>query len=178
MEELKDHTNHELNEECNEFIRDMRESRCNNTLIRHLNKFNQLCHQTRSGYSNHTGGHPKNTYTLAPAPIITAPPTVRTLQMEKWVKNLSGVPLTMAQVSLLAHGPNFAAAPRHPPYVEYIAAWSMPARALSHMKQKSIEQKSGDPQTLTHPQSEHHQGRSPDTCRFEKRPVKNHTYNW
>ena len=33
---------------------------------------------------------------------------------DKWVKNLSGVPLTTAHVSLLGHGPNFAIAPRCP----------------------------------------------------------------
>ena len=40
--------------------------------------------------------------------------------VSKWVRNLSGTPLTEAQVSLLAHGPNFAVAPRHPPYGECI----------------------------------------------------------
>ena len=34
----------------------------------------------------------------------------------RWVKNLSSTPLTEAQFSLLAHGPNFAIAPRHPPW--------------------------------------------------------------
>ena len=42
--------------------------------------------------------------------------------IQKWVKNLSSTPLTEAQVSLLVHGPNFAVAPRHPPYGEYITA--------------------------------------------------------
>ena len=35
---------------------------------------------------------------------------------KRWVKNLSSTPLTEAQFSLLAHGPNFAIAPRHPPW--------------------------------------------------------------
>ena len=35
--------------------------------------------------------------------------------INRWVRNLSSTPLTEAQVSLLAHGPNFAVAPRHPP---------------------------------------------------------------
>ena len=38
------------------------------------------------------------------------------------MKNFSEVPLTKAQMSLLAHGPNFTIAPRHPPYGEYITA--------------------------------------------------------
>ena len=40
--------------------------------------------------------------------------------MSKWVRNLLGTLLTEAQVSLLAHGPNFVVAPRQPPYGEYI----------------------------------------------------------
>ena len=43
-----------------------------------------------------------------------------TMHLNKWVRNLLGTPLTEAQVSLLAHGADFAAAPRHPPYGEYI----------------------------------------------------------
>ena len=34
--------------------------------------------------------------------------------------NLSSIPLTEVQVSLLVHGPNFTVAPRHPSYGEYI----------------------------------------------------------
>ena len=45
-----------------------------------------------------------------------------TEQSNKWMKNLSEVPLTESQMSLLAHGPNFAIAARRPPYVEYITA--------------------------------------------------------
>ena len=38
------------------------------------------------------------------------------------MRNLSGVSLTKAQMSLLAYGPNFAIAPKHPPYGDYITA--------------------------------------------------------
>ena len=44
------------------------------------------------------------------------------VQSIKWVKNLLEVPLTEAQVSLLAHGPNFTVASRSHPYGEYITA--------------------------------------------------------
>ena len=83
--------------------------------------------------------HPKNTYTLAP--VTTTPTTITTLQMEKWVKSLSGVLVTKAQVSLLVHGPNFTVAPRHSPMENSLPLWSKHARALNHMKQKSLEQK-------------------------------------
>ena len=38
----------------------------------------------------------------------------------KWVINVSSKPLTQAQRSLLAKGPNYVATPRHPPNLEYI----------------------------------------------------------
>ena len=38
----------------------------------------------------------------------------------KWVINLSSKPLTPAQRSVLAKGPNFVVSPRHPPNLEYI----------------------------------------------------------
>ena len=40
----------------------------------------------------------------------------------KWVRNISSTPLTQAQRSLLAKGPNYAIAPRYPSYLEYITA--------------------------------------------------------
>ena len=40
----------------------------------------------------------------------------------KWVINLSSKPLTEAEWSVLAKGPNFAVTPRNPPNLEYIMA--------------------------------------------------------
>ena len=40
----------------------------------------------------------------------------------KWVINLSSEPLTQTQRSVLAKGPNFVVAPRHPPNLQYIMA--------------------------------------------------------
>ena len=40
----------------------------------------------------------------------------------KWVINLSSKPLTQAQRSVLAKGPNFSVTPRHPPKLQYIMA--------------------------------------------------------
>ena len=39
---------------------------------------------------------------------------------KKWVVNLSSIPLTKEQESLLLHGPNFAISPKNPPLGEYI----------------------------------------------------------
>ena len=52
----------------------------------------------------------------------------------KWVKNLSDKPLTQAQRSLLAHGPNYAIIPRVPPKEEYIAAIEQACHKLEEGK--------------------------------------------
>ena len=141
MNELKDHINHKLYEECSEFIKNVRECRQKTTLTRYLSQFDWLCHQTRVGCSNHSDGHSKNTYTCTLAPATATVTTPTTMYLEKWVKNLLGIPLTKAQVSLLAYGPNFTVAPRHPPTGNTLMLWSKPARTWSHMMQKSLEQK-------------------------------------
>ena len=105
MKELKDHINNELHEECSEFIKNVRECRHKTTLTR------QSFVPIRDGHSNHSDGHTKNSHTCTLAPTTATVTTI--MQLEKWVKNLLGVPLTKAQVSLLAHGPNFPIAPRH-----------------------------------------------------------------
>ena len=52
-------------------------------------------------------------------------------QANKWVVNLSSVPLTPAQESLLAKGPTFALAPLNPPIVEFISAIESVCQKLS-----------------------------------------------
>ena len=54
--------------------------------------------------------------------------------MSKWVKNLSHKPLTQAQRSLLAHGPNYAIIPRNSPKEEYIAAIEQACHKLKEGK--------------------------------------------
>ena len=49
----------------------------------------------------------------------------------KWVINLSNKPLTPAQRSVLAKGPNFAVTPRQPPNLEYITAIEAACTKLS-----------------------------------------------
>ena len=49
----------------------------------------------------------------------------------KWVINFSNIPLTPAQRSVLAKGPNFAVTPRQPPNLEYITAIEAACTKLS-----------------------------------------------
>ena len=49
---------------------------------------------------------------------------------KNWVINLSSIPLTQEQDSLLAHGPNFVVTPQKPPYGEYITSIEKACQSL------------------------------------------------
>ena len=50
---------------------------------------------------------------------------------KQWVVNLSSTPYLNAQETPLAHGPNFAVAPKTPPYKEYIIATALSCQSLN-----------------------------------------------
>ena len=56
----------------------------------------------------------------------------------KWVINLSSKPLTKAQRSVLAKGPNFAVSPKHPPNLEYITAIEAACTKLSQQDAEEL----------------------------------------
>ena len=56
----------------------------------------------------------------------------------RWVINLSGKPLTPAQRSVLAKGPNFAVTPKHPPNLEYITAIEAACTKLSEQDAEEL----------------------------------------
>ena len=56
----------------------------------------------------------------------------------KWVINLSSKPLTPAQMSVLAKGPNFAVSPKQPPNLEYITAIEAACTKLSQQDAEEL----------------------------------------
>ena len=56
----------------------------------------------------------------------------------KWVINLSSKPLTQAQRSVLAKGPNFVVSPRHHPNLEYVTAIESACTKLSQQDAKEL----------------------------------------
>ena len=56
----------------------------------------------------------------------------------KWVINLSSKPLTKAQSSVLAKGPNFVVSPKHPPNLEYITAIEAACTKLSQQDTEEL----------------------------------------
>ena len=56
----------------------------------------------------------------------------------RWVINLSNKPLTPAQRSALAKGPNFVVTPRQPPNLEYITAIEAACTKLSQQDAEEL----------------------------------------
>ena len=56
----------------------------------------------------------------------------------KWVINLSNKPLTPAQRSVLAKGPNFVVSPKQPPNFEYITAIEAACTKLSQQDAEKL----------------------------------------
>ena len=92
-------------------------------------------------------GHPRLPKRIVLSPRKTTPllPPCRIPQGSsneepnpKWVINLSNKPLTPAQRSVLAKGPNFAVTPRQPPNLEYIAAIEAVCTKLSQQDAEEL----------------------------------------
>ena len=101
-------------EECKVFIKNRRDSRHNSTLVRQLLKFERLCHKNKI-----QGGHSNNWEKQDGHSNIKEEGDEKD---KKWIINTSDTPLTEVQVKLLAHGPNFAVVPKHPPIIEVITS--------------------------------------------------------
>ena len=69
----------------------------------------------------------------------------------KWVINLSSKPLTPAQRSVLAKGPNFVVSPRQPPNLEYITAIEAACTKLSQQDAEELGVDINRVQRLSHP---------------------------
>ena len=110
-------------EEWKEFIDRVREARHKKTLECQMAKYERLC-EKRGGHSNHDHyschGHTKFDPSKDVSIIGQNTTTATSTTTNKWVKNLSSIPLTKAKEHLLSHGPNFAIAPKCLPNGEYI----------------------------------------------------------
>ena len=100
----------ELWNACKEEIEKRREMRHKKVMERQMSKFNRLSYGWKK---QEQGGHSNNDDCLDQGPGIE--------RVKKWVINLSSIPLTKEQESLLAYGPNFVITPKKPPLGEYIS---------------------------------------------------------
>ena len=89
---------------------------------------------------------PPRRFILPPGKAITPPPpptrhpqgSSKEEPNPKWVINLSNKPLTPAQRSVLAKGPNFVVTPRQPPNLEYITAIEAACTKLSQQDAEEL----------------------------------------
>ena len=111
----------------------------------------QISNPTRSvrqGHRHPPGtGHPSLPRRIAPSPGKTTPLLPLPVAPQgsskeepnpKWVINLSNKPLTPAQRSVLAKGPNFVVTPRQPPNLEYITAIEAACTKLSQQDAEEL----------------------------------------
>ena len=115
---------------CIEFIDKIREARFIKVKNRQLNKFNRLVNKGREKASTHSSNNRSsnnnsNSNQVQGLDTSTSCNNNQSHTLEandKWVVNLSKIPLIQAQQSVLAKGPNFAIAPNKPLSVDYITA--------------------------------------------------------
>ena len=90
----------------------------------------------------------------AQGPTTASTTTTTTTTMQKWVRNLSGVPLTKAQAFLLAHGPGFTVVPKHP-HRDYIATVEQACVNLEPHNAEEFRAEIRGALKQSHPQEEH-----------------------
>ena len=104
---------------------------------------------------------PKHRSTLPSQEVVltTPPPPSRPPQGSsheepnpKWVINLSNKPLTPAQRSVLAKGPNFVVTPRQPPNLEYKTAIEAACTKLSQQDAEELRADINRVLRSSHPQ--------------------------
>ena len=125
QDDLKQQIEQDCWEECKAEIHKVRERRHKPVLDRQISKFNKILEEKywETPYYHSSCSNAKDRTNK------------KGLDMhrkvnKKWVINLSSVPLTKDQESLLEHGPNFAITPPRPPYGEYIKAIETPCQSL------------------------------------------------
>ena len=92
--------------------------------------------------------HPPNRLPQASSPEDANP---------KWVINLSNKPLTPAQRSVLAKGPNFAVSHKQPPNLEYITAIEAACTKLSQQDAEELRAEVNRVLRSSHPQTQPNQ---------------------
>ena len=112
-------------EECNTLIKRIIECRHSRVMRRQKAKFEALVQWMQGGCSNKGQGRSPIPQTNRDIEDTTTEDT------KKWVRNLSGTPLTEDQERLLAQGPKFSIRPRLPTVSEYVVAVELACSRLS-----------------------------------------------
>ena len=118
QDDLKQQIEQDSWEECKAEIYKVKELRHKSVLNRQMIKFDKLLEEKYQENMNNYQGRPD----CHSGRTNENSPSMHRNTTKKWVINLSSVPLTKDQESLLEYGPNFGVTPQRPPYGEYIKA--------------------------------------------------------
>ena len=124
-------TNRTTQQKCKEFIDKVREFTSIKVRDRHINKFNRLMHRNNLMVRQQSTQSIGNSKVQVPISNSQVQGPINNNQVNKWVVNLSSVPLTPAQEYLLAKGPNFALAAHNLPNVKFISPIQLVCQKLS-----------------------------------------------
>ena len=125
---LLEKDDHNTLEECKILIERVREYRHNNIMKRQRAKFEGLMQWKQGGHSNQVKIGSSQHRDIN---------DTDTEDKNKWVRNLSLMPLSEEQERLLAWGPKFSIKPKQPPVSEYIAAVE---QACSRLDKGEVEE--------------------------------------
>ena len=101
-------TNTTTQQKCKEFVHKVREFTFIKVRDRQINKFNRLMHRDNLMVKQQSLQSIGSIQVQVPVSHCQVQGPINNNQTNKWVINLSSVPLTPAQESLLAKGPNLA----------------------------------------------------------------------
>ena len=132
-------TNTTTQQKCTEFIDKVREFNFIKVRDREVNTFNRLRYKNKSKPEVRQQNAQSIDNRNSQVQVLTSNSHSQgsntnshvTNHVNKWVINLSSIPLAPTQKSLLSKGPNFALAPSNPPNVEFISAKESVCHKLS-----------------------------------------------
>ena len=117
--------NNNIKLKCKEFIRKVSELKFNKVRQRQIHKLSILVNKSNNIIQEARQANPHSTINNRDSQVQVnnnkRPSHRGSSNNNKWVINLSSIPLTPAQESLLSKGLNFALAPSNPPNVEFIS---------------------------------------------------------
>ena len=127
-------TTTKVKDRCIEFINKVRKNRFIKVKNRQVNKFNRLLAESGREISTQSVSNSNQPQSSSNNNNQTQTHNTN----NKWVINLSYTPLTPAQESLLAKGPNFAVSPPNPTNVDYISAIESVFHKLTEQNAKEL----------------------------------------
>ena len=130
QDDLKQQNEQDCWDECKAEIYKVRELRHKTVLDRQIIKLNKLLEEKYQENNYHGRPYCHSGHTNEKGCTNKKGSLMHRNVNKKWVINLSSVPLTKDQESLLEHGPNFAVTPQRSPYGEYIKAIETACQSL------------------------------------------------